>query len=267
MRTAAAGGDRLHHAVVDRRLGQPREDLAEQFRVFGQPRDRGVRRRQQQPELLEQGRRSPDEHAGVPPVLTAGQVALRDLAGRLLREVEHVVRAGEVVEGLAAVQVAVAGVRAGRHDTQGDQRGGVRFCDGEGGLQAGCEHVDGFDHLVGGDLGDDGFRVLQGQHGRRPGDGVQGVPADRLAQDVGCRQLGQVGGNGVGVGGPGHHQHALGGDGGQRSLEGQPQQALAVDQRQQLLGGALTGQGPQPGAGTTGHDHYVAHGSSFPHQF
>jgi hypothetical protein len=44
---------------------------------------------QQQPELVEQGRRAPDEHPRVPPVLARGEIGLRGRQVRLLLEREH----------------------------------------------------------------------------------------------------------------------------------------------------------------------------------
>ncbi len=62
------------------------------------------------------------KHAAVPVVLPGGEVDLGALAVRLLHEAGHLVRGvGAVGERHAALDVAVAGFRGVRHDTEGDR--------------------------------------------------------------------------------------------------------------------------------------------------
>ena len=61
--------------------------------------------------------------------------------------------------------------------------------------------------------------------------------------------------------GAGADQHPLGRHEPVQPLVGDPQQALAADHLEQLLGHVLPGQRPQPLSGASGHDQHVTHGA------
>ena len=179
---------------------------------------------------------------------------------RLLLEGVH--RADVRVPGqrLAALQVAVAGVRGGRDDAEGDEDVGRLLRDGEPLLQRGLERLDGVHDLVGRHHGDDRLGVAGGEHRRGPGDRVEGVATLGLAEDVLRRHLGQVGRDGVRVVPAGAHEDVRGGHQALDALVRQPQQALAADDLEQLLRHVLPGERPEPFAGTAGDDQHVPHG-------
>ena len=83
---------------------------------------------------VEDGPGPPDEDAGVPGEPALGQELLGGGAVGLLAELDHAVQRDAVAaaERLAALDVAVAGLGAGRLDAEGDERRGIGVDDRDG---------------------------------------------------------------------------------------------------------------------------------------
>ena len=70
---------------------------------------------------------------------------------------------------------------------------------------------------------------------------------------------GRFGLNGFEVVLGGDDEDLLGGEQRVQPLEGVPQEALALEEAQELLGAVLAGQRPEPGSLPASHDHRVSH--------
>ena len=127
------------------------------------------------------------KHAAVPVVLPGGEVGLGALAVRLLHEAGHLVRGVSTVgEGHAALDVAVAGFRGVRHDTEGDQMAfiGILLGDADGVVEDRLV----IDDMVGGEDQHQRVVAVAGGLEGRESNGRGGVAPDRLKNNV-VRQL------------------------------------------------------------------------------
>ena len=198
------------------------------------------------------------EDAGVPQHLAAQQQLLRALGVGLFDEASDGMAA--VGAGGTLFDVAVARAREGRQHTEGDDRALA------GGVGRTAHHL-----REGAGVGDVMIRRAE-QHQLRRIDGMQGgyrhggrsVAGARLQHD-GAGELGaaqRVAQHETVVFGADQHGAGLGVRQRRHPLQGEREQALAVDQRHELLGKRLARQRPQPRAGATTQDDGLDGGGS-----
>ncbi|MBV9280318.1 MAG: MFS transporter, partial [Chloroflexi bacterium] len=135
-------------------------------------------------ERVQEFARAPDEHAGVPDVVSGLEVLPRRLRVRLFDESANLMRLQAVTPGQLGAQldVAVAGLRmAGRH---ADVHHAMLHGQVVGKVERLVERLGFEDDMVGGEDGEDRVAVLPGDAEGRQGDGRGGVAPDRLADDV-----------------------------------------------------------------------------------
>ena len=190
------------------------------------------------------------EHAAVPEIFAAGDIGLgRGLVG-LLDEAQ------DIAHTLArrGIDVAVAGFRGGRDNAKGNQIAGLgRFHRDQHG---GAECILVRDHMVG--WQHQQHRVLPVLHGadRSHGNGRRGIAPHRFQDQRGWRNadLAQLLGNHEPVFFIGNHQRRIGARQAAQAQPGGLQQGVLAQQRQELLGMRLAGQGPKARAGAAGKD-------------
>ena len=106
----------------------------------------------------------------------------------------------------------------------------------------------GFDEMVGREDADHGLGILGGQHGRAQAHRVERIAAHRLAEELRALQAGKRRQDRLPMLLSGTDIAIPGGDHPFEPLEGDRQQALAAEERNQLLGQLGTAHGPQPRA-------------------
>ena len=180
---------------------------------------------------------------------------------RLLLELAQHVHVVVAVDDLAAPQIAQPGLRAGRHHPEGDQRLGLLLGDLERPLHRRPEPVDRVHQMIRTEhVATNRVGVAPGEHGRRPGHGVERVaalgfrpagspPTARASSPLTTSRVVR----------PRAHQDLVVGHQSGDPFVGQSEQALPAEQPQQLLGHPLPRQRPQPLSRSAGHDHDVAH--------
>ncbi|MPM46169.1 hypothetical protein SDC9_92867 [bioreactor metagenome] len=159
------------------------------------------------------------------------------------------------------MQVAVAGVGTGGDHTEGDEGPGPGLDDVVGPGEALPEDLHRAHDLVGGHDCDERLRIPVGQHRRRPGDRIERIAADGLAEDVRRVDLRQLRLDDVPVRGTRADPDTVGAHDRLHPLVGEPQQALVPHEMEQLLRHPLAGQRPQPRPRSAGNDHDVTVGA------
>ena len=114
---------------------------------------------------------------------------------------------------------------------------------------------------MGGDDGNDGVGVAFLEDGGAEADGVGRIAAGGLAQKVFLGQLGEVGQDGVAIGGAGADVDAVGRQKSAQAFITELKQASAADERQELLRLFLARERPKPRSRPTRHDQPVLHSS------
>lgn len=204
---------------------------------------------------------SPDEHARVPEVRAVGivEVGFGGSPVGFLFERAGLVAVGAALDGVADVQIPVVRAGLGGFDAEGDQRVGLLGDEFAPDLEPLEEQVLGFDDLVGGDDGHDGFGVPLGDDRGGQTDGGEGVAAFGFADDLVVVDLGKRFADGFAELFTGADEAAFGGHEVVEAIGGEAEQALALVQRDELLGSAAGGERPEPRAGASGHDQCVLH--------
>ncbi len=111
---------------------------------------------------------------------------------------------------MAALDVTEAGVAVGGDDAEGDEGIGLLADDVEGGADGFLESGDRLDDVVGGDDGHHGVFVFGEEDTGGEADGVGGVAADGLAEEIVLGQLGEIFEHAIAMGGGGADVDALG---------------------------------------------------------
>ena len=163
------------------------------------------------------------------------------------------------VDGFSAFDVTEAGRGMGRGDREGHESGRILFDQTESGIKSVGEDRFRFDQVIGGEHGEDRIGIRGGEHRGGEADRVEGVAAARLSQNSLVIDRGDGGSNLISKAFAGADPSSVGLDHVSQSITGDFEEASAVDQGDQLLGALSAADGPEPGAGTAGHDHCVSH--------
>ena len=206
------------------------------------------------------GHEAPDKHSRVPAIVAVVQIFHRAIEVRFLDELLgaleqglvtlHAVRRGQ---RLADADVAVAGIRFGGPDADGDDGLTAR-----GQIEGVRENL--LELFL---IGDD---VVGGQHSHHAGRGARPdqrraerdrgarVAPARFSHDVFLRQLGQLFANFAGLRLVGDDEDVLERHERHDAINGVLKKRLLVEQREQLLGRLLAAHGPETFAAPAGHD-------------
>ena len=153
----------------------------------------------------------------------------------------------------AHLNVAVAGRRLGRFDSDGHNR-----LPAAGEIKTIVQHLSKFlllgDHVVGRQHGHDRGCGTRSRNGRSQRDGGAGVAADRLADDVLLWQFRKLFGHLRRLNLVGDHQNISQRHQWQHAVHGLLQKRLPSQQGDQLLGCLLPADRPEPLAAPAGHD-------------
>lgn len=213
-------------------------------------------------EALGDGIEGPDEHAGVPAVIAGGEVGDGTFEGGFLDELEGVEEgggAGEVGEGSAGVDVAVAGGGFVGLDADGDHDGL-----GGGEVEGIGEHLleaCGIgDDVIGGEDGHDGVWRACADDGGAEGDGGAGIATDGFGDDVAGGEFGELTADFVGLGGAGDDEDMGGWDDWPDAVDCLLEEGAVAEEADELFWGFLAGDGPEAFTTATGHDDDVALG-------
>lgn len=222
-------------------------------------------------EALGDGDKGPDEHAGVPAVLSGLEVFEGGVVIGLLLEPFGAVEDGFVGFGAlgrrergADTDIAVAGGGFGGLDADGDDdlaaAGEV-----EGVGEDALELLLLGDDVVGGENGHDACGGAGADEGGAEGDGGAGIAADGFGHDIFPWQEGQLTSDLGGLGGVGDDENVFGRDDGENAVDGLLEEGLVAEEADELLGGLFAADGPEAFAATAGHDDDVAvGGAGFP---
>jgi hypothetical protein len=178
---------------------------------------------------------APDEHAAVPVVSAGFDESIGEGFIRFFVESLHM-EGPRDAQRVAAMNVAQAGVAIGGDDSEGDQRLGAIGDNLEGGSEALLESRNRFDDVIGGNDRSHGIGIAFFQHGRGKTNGVGGVAADRLAQEIFFGHFLEVAEYGGGMGLPGADENTLRRQQAAKAFVAELQESFSVDDGEELLG-------------------------------
>lgn len=202
----------------------------------------------------------PDEHAGVPAILTTFEVGLSFFERRFFDELEHVMERGfgglgtsGSGEWFADVNISVAGGGFGGLDADSDD-GLIAMGDVESVLENELELFFVGDDVVGWEDGHDTLFGASTDEGCAEGDGGAGIAAARFGDDVTFGKLRELSADGCGLDLIGDDDHVFGRDDGEHAIDGLLEEGSGAEQGDELFWGAFTADGPEPFPATAGHD-------------
>ena len=216
-------------------------------------------------QLIQDGPGFPDEDPRVPGKVAGGDETLGGGAVGLLAELDHAVHGDSLagLQQLAALDVAIAGLGAGRLDTKGDQGRGIVLDDRRRGLNRGQKDCGRLDDVVGGhdDHGAMGIFLADDPGGQANASGC--VARAGLGDDVFGGQLGKLGVGGFRLVGTGDDHDPLPGDQGLDPGHGLLEHRRVAKEPEELLGSIAAALGPEPRAASSRHDDRVQHETSW----
>ncbi len=187
------GGDMggfFHDGEVDRHFGKGGVDRVEGFLLargvpcVGDFHEAAVGVGEVLFELLKDGAGLPDEHAGVPGVVSGGEILFGGFFVGFFLEGEDVEDAGAVGEFGASLDVSEAGGGESGGDAEGDEGFGMLVDGVEGFAERGLKDINGLDDVVSGEDGEGGVGVVFVEDGGGESDGVGGVAAHGFAEEL-----------------------------------------------------------------------------------
>ncbi len=210
-------------------------------------------------QLVQDGPGTPEEDPRVPEEAAGGQELLGRGAVGLFAELDDAIDrdAFATLQERSALDVAVAGLGAIGGDAEGHQRAGIVIDDRDRGPYRRPECLDGLDDVVGRHHDHGPIPILARDDARGQPHAWGRVAWAGLGDDVGGRQVGELGPRRLGLVRPGDDHDAVGGHQVLDPRHGLLEHRRLARQTQQLFGPVAAALGPEPGAAAARHDDRV----------